>query len=93
LPQSLGGKGSFIYPATINDIYDSVREIQRSHLYTCVNIPEGERAKLSALKTASSCSTVVRRYYVVAAKGLKLNLYDTESGIRAESKFQNATND
>jgi hypothetical protein len=93
LPQSSGGKGSFVYPLAINDIYDSVREIQRSHLYTCVNIPEGERAKLSALKTASSCSTVVRRYYVVAAKGLKLNLYDTESGIRAESKFQNATND
>ena len=92
-PQSSSGKGSFVYPSTINDIYDSVREIQRSHLHTCVNIPEGERAKFSSLKTASSCSTVVRRYYVVAAKGLKLKLYDTESGIRAESNFQFATND
>ncbi len=87
-PQTSGGKGSFIYPPTINDIYDSVREIQRSHLHTCVNIPEGERAKLSALKTASSCSTVVRRYYIVAAKGLKLELYDTDSGIRANREVQ-----
>jgi len=52
-----------------------------------VNIPEAEQAKLSALKTASSCSTVVRKYYVIAAKGLKLQLYDTKSGIRAECKF------
>jgi hypothetical protein len=86
-PQSSSGKGSFVYPSAINDIYDSVREIQRSHLHTCVNIPEAEQAKLSALKTESSCSTVVRKYYVIAAKGLKLQLYDTKSGIRAECKF------
>jgi hypothetical protein len=92
LPQSSGGKGSFVYPLAINDIYDSVREIQRSHLHTCKNIPEGEHGKLSAIKTASSCSTVVRKYYVIAAKGLKLKLYDTKSGIRAECKFPLTTN-
>ena len=73
---------------TIDDIYDSIREIQKCHFHSCVSIPDGEREKLVTLKTASSCSSVIRRFYIVAAKGLKLGLYDTDVGIKAKNEVQ-----
>ena len=87
-PEASFDKTSFIYPPTISDIYDSVREIQKCHFQSCANMPERERAKLATLKTASSCSSVIRKYYIVAAQGGKLGLYDTGAGITAKNEVQ-----
>lgn len=79
-------KKAIIYPPCINDVYESVREIQKVHFATCPNTPDEARSKLVNLKTQSSLSSIVRRYYVIAAKALGLELYDTETGIRARCR-------
>lgn len=67
------------YPFSINGIYESTREIQRIHLDECQNLPIGAKAKLEQLKGAASLSSVLRKYYVLAAKAL--GLQDTNDGI------------
>lgn len=71
------------YPYSISGIYESVREFQRLHLENCKNIPKDLKATSGKLGTASSSlSSVLRRYYVQAARAL--GLFDTEdNGIRA----------
>ena len=74
------------YPYSISGIYESVREFQRLHLENCQNIPKDLKATSGKLGTgSSSLSSVLRRYYVQAARAL--GLYDTEdNGIRAGGK-------
>jgi hypothetical protein len=86
-------KKAIIYPPCINDVYESVREIQKVHFATCPNTPDEERSKLVNLKTQSSLSSIVRRYYVIAAKALGLELYDTETGIRARARVGSDSGD
>jgi hypothetical protein len=74
-------KEAVSYPFSISGIYESVREFQRLHLETCRNLPPGVQKKLSSLKGAASLSSVLRKYYVLAAKALGLK--DTEKGVRA----------
>jgi hypothetical protein len=78
---SKGAKGAAVaYPFSISGIYESVREFQRLHLDGCGNLPSSVRSKLAGLKGASSLSSVLRKYYVLAARALGLK--DTRDGIR-----------
>jgi len=77
-----GARGTAVsFPYSISGIYESVREFQRVHLDSCNNLPVDVRDKLTSLKGSSSLSSVLRRYYVLAAKAL--GMYDTSDGIRA----------
>jgi len=69
------------YPYSINGIYESVREFQRLHLESCAQLPDATRTKLAGFKGSSSLSSVLRRYYVLAAKAL--GMHDTSDGIRS----------
>jgi len=71
------------YPYSISGIYESVREFQRLHLDTCQNVPKDLKEASKKLGSSSaSLSSVLRRYYVQAARAL--GLFDThDSGIRA----------
>jgi hypothetical protein len=76
-----GAKGAAVaYPFSISGIYESVREFQRLHLDGCGNLPPSVKSKLVSLKGASSLSSVLRKYYVLAARALGLK--DTRDGIR-----------
>jgi len=80
--QGFGARGSGVaYPFSVSGIYESVREFQRLHLDSCENLPVEMKAKLSDLKGSTSLSSVLRKYYVLAAKALGLK--DTRDGIRA----------
>lgn len=69
------------YPFAISGIYESVREFQRLHLDSCENLPAETKHKLTDFQGSSSLSSVLRKYYVLAAKGL--GLHDTREGIHA----------
>jgi hypothetical protein len=69
------------YPFAISGIYESVREFQRLHLDSCENLPAETKHKLTDFKGSSSLSSVLRKYYILAAKGL--GLQDTREGIHA----------
>jgi hypothetical protein len=78
---SKGANGAAVaYPFSISGIYESVREFQRLHLDGCGNLPPSVKSKLAGLKGASSLSSVLRKYYVLAARALGLK--DTRDGIR-----------
>ena len=80
--QGTGARGSAVaYPFSVSGIYESVREFQRLHLDSCENLPVELKAKLSDMKGSTSLSSVLRKYYVLAAKAL--GLQDTRDGIRA----------
>jgi len=79
-----GARGDAVtYPCAISGIYESVREFQRLHFDGCSNLPQELKSARSKLTSgASSLSSVLRRYYVQAAKAL--GLFDsTDGGIRA----------
>ncbi|KAI2502931.1 hypothetical protein MHU86_11518 [Fragilaria crotonensis] len=69
------------FPYSINGIYESVREFQRLHLETCPHSPEATKAKLAGFKGSASLSSVLRKFYVLAAKAL--GMHDTPDGIRS----------
>lgn len=84
-----GGQGvcrrdAVAYPYSISGVYEAVREFQRLHLGSCKNVPTATKQKLEGLKEASSLSSVLRKYYVVAAKAL--GMYDTPDGIRSSGE-------
>jgi len=68
------------FPYSIDGLYESVRELQKMHLESCPNFPPNITTELSELKTSTSLSSVLRRYYVLAAK--TLGMTDTADGIR-----------
>jgi len=68
------------YPFSISGIYESVKEFHRLHLDSCPNLPATSKAKFDSMKGASSLSSVLRKYYTLAAKAL--GLVDTKDGIR-----------
>lgn len=68
------------YPFSISGIYESVKEFHRLHLDSCPNLPATTKSKLDSMKGASSLSSVLRKYYTLAAKAL--GLVDTKDGIR-----------
>jgi len=68
------------YPFSISGIFESVKEFHRLHLDSCPNLPATSKAKLDSMKGASSLSSVLRKYYTLAAKAL--GLVDTKDGIR-----------
>ena len=77
-----GAQGTAVaFPFSISGIYESVREFQRLHLDSCENLPASTKTKLAGFKGSSSLSSVLRKYYVLAAKALGLK--DTRDGIRA----------
>jgi hypothetical protein len=69
------------YPFSISGIYESAREFQRLHLENCENLPLSAKSKLVSLRGSTSLSSVLRKYYVLAARAL--GLHDTMNGIRA----------
>lgn len=69
------------YPFQINGIYEAVREFQRLHLESCKHTPAAIKEKIAASKGASSLSSVLRKYYSLAAKAV--GLYDSRDGVRA----------
>lgn len=77
-----GARGQAVaYPFSISGIYESAREFQRMHLENCENLPLSAKSKLVSLKGSSSLSSVLRKYFVLAAKALGLR--DTPHGIRS----------
>lgn len=72
------------FPFAINGIYEAVREFQRLHLDSCDNVPDETKEKVAAFKGASSLSSVLRKYYILAAKAL--GLQDTRDGIRSSGQ-------
>ena len=58
------------YPTSIDHVYESVRNFQRYHFELCVNIPPEVQTQLAGLSQCTSLSSVLRRYYVLAAKAL-----------------------
>ena len=68
------------FPFSISGIYESVREFQRLHLDACENLPANTKTKLASFKGSTSLSSVLRKYYVLAARAL--GLQDTRDGIR-----------
>ncbi len=65
------------YPYSISGIYESVREFQRMHLETCLNVPKDtKQASVKFGGGSASLSSVLRRYYVQAARAL--GLFDTQ---------------
>ena len=76
-----GATGTAVaFPYAISQIYESVREFQRLHLDSCENLPAATKSKLATFKGSSSLSSVLRKYYQLAAKAL--GLQDTREGIR-----------
>lgn len=69
------------FPYSISGIYESVREFQRLHLDSCPHLSDELKEELKGMKTSTSLSSVLRRYYVLAAKALGMT--DTQDGIRA----------
>jgi len=69
------------FPYSISGIYESVREFQRLHLDTCTHISDKLKDEMKSMKTSTSLSSVLRKYYVLAAKAL--GMVDTQDGIRS----------
>ena len=73
------------YPFSINGIFEAVREFQRLHLDYCQNLSPLVRSKIVSLQeSAATITSIQRRYYALAAKGLGLR--DSNRGIRAGSE-------
>jgi len=72
-----------MYPYSVSGIYESVRDFQKLHLDYCPHLlPELKGAMSKLTRGCSSLSSVLRRYYVQAARAL--GLFDSEDGgIRA----------
>jgi hypothetical protein len=84
---SVGARSSAVsYPYSISGIYESVRELHRMHLETCPNVPkDAKEASVMLGSGSASLSSVLRRYYVQAARAL--GLFDTQDdGIGAGGK-------
>lgn len=73
-----GARGDAVmYPQAISCIYESVKELQRFHFDYCPNLPQELKNAQSKFTTFStSLSSVLRRYYVQAARAL--GLFDSE---------------
>lgn len=70
-------KSAVSFPYSVSGIYESVREFQRLHLESCPNIPTDIKDASTKLGGgSSSLSSVLRRYYVQAARAL--GLFDTQ---------------
>ena len=66
-----GAFGSAIsFPDSIGKIYESVRDFQKLHLSECPHVPDHVRQHMEKLKTSTSLTSVLRRYYILAAKAL-----------------------
>jgi len=72
------------YPFSVSGIFEAVREFQRLHLEYCEHLPPSSRAKLSNIRESTTITSIQRKYYVLAAKGLGLR--DTKDGVRAGSE-------
>jgi hypothetical protein len=72
------------YPFSITGIFEAVREFQRLHLDYCENVPAPTRSKIVAMKESTTITSIQRKYYALAARGLGLK--DTKDGIRAGSE-------
>lgn len=80
-----GARGHAVaYPFSVSGIFESVREFQRLHLEYCENLPPNVKSKLGNLKESTTITSIQRKYYTLAAKGL--GLYDAKDGIRAGSE-------
>ena len=80
-----GARGNaVVYPCTVNAIFEVVREFQRTHLGICENLPLAWKEQLDNTSESSTISSIQRKYYSLAAKGL--GLYDVRGGIRAGSE-------
>lgn len=80
-----GAKGAAVsYPGGINQISKAVREFRLKHLSNCAYIPHDLKAKMVGLKTSSSLTSVLKRYYVLSAKAL--GLVDSPNGIGIRTK-------
>jgi hypothetical protein len=80
-----GARGQGVaYPFNVSGIYESAREMQRLHLELCEHMPAAAKAKYDKLKGSSSLSSVLRKYYIIAATAI--GLIDTMNGIRAGGK-------
>merc|ERR1712226_561375 len=80
-----GAHGSAVsFPHSIGSIYESVREFQKLHMESCPNTPPEVIIKLNSLTTSTSLTSVLRRYYILAAKAL--GMVEAADGIRASAE-------
>jgi len=80
-----GAHGSAVsFPHSIGSIYESVREFQKLHMESCPHTPPEVITKLNSLTTSTSLTSVLRRYYILAAKAL--GMVEAADGIRASAE-------
>jgi len=72
-------QGACFFPKTIGSIYESTRDFQKNHLPNCPHMLDSAKEKLN--NTTASLTSVLRRYYILAAKAL--GMVDTQDGIKA----------
>eukprot|EP00815_Leptocylindrus_aporus_P004294 CAMPEP_0116069904 /NCGR_PEP_ID=MMETSP0322-20121206/12623_1 /TAXON_ID=163516 /ORGANISM="Leptocylindrus danicus var. apora, Strain B651" /LENGTH=445 /DNA_ID=CAMNT_0003557473 /DNA_START=246 /DNA_END=1580 /DNA_ORIENTATION=+ len=60
------------YPSSISHISKAVREFRSNHLQLCQRIPTDQKKIFDGMKTSSSLTSVLKRYYVLSAKALGL---------------------
>ena len=66
-----GAFGSAItFPDSIGKVYEAVRDFQKLHMHECPHIPEHVRFHMDSLTTSTSLTSVLRRYFILAAKAL-----------------------
>lgn len=58
------------YPGSIGRLYEAVREFQKVHIKGCPHIPPEVTKQISTMKTSTSLTSVLRRYFILAAKAL-----------------------
>ena len=68
------------FPPSIDRIYESVRELQRLHFHKCPHMPASMKQKVAFDKSASSLSSILRRYYVISAKAHGMQMFDGGEG-------------
>ena len=82
-----GARGTAVYyPTSIDHVYENVRNFQRYHFDLCVNVPPEVQTELAGLSQCTSLSSVLRRYYVLAAKAL--GMVDAPYGVRMQQSME-----
>lgn len=72
--------GAVSYPVSIFGIYDSVKRLQRIHLFGCPYVSQEMKDRLEDARSQGSSVHNARQYWIDSAKAL--GMIDTNAGIR-----------
>ena len=62
-----------VYPTSLQGIYEAAKDFQRLHFDQCENVPEDVKRKLQSCESTTSLSSILRKYYISAAKAMGLH--------------------